>query len=270
MITHLLHEPAAPLGCFVENMWLVRGRQLGKMRQMLLPDGALSVMFNLGEPQRLCEPRAVERHAVFRASWVSGLQPKPIVIEQAGECHLVGIRFQPGGAFPLFRVSLAELTGRVVELEDIWGAEAERVREQLNDCREDAAKLRCLERRLERRLRPEAKPDDRVFFATQCLQAGGTGVGWIAEQVAWSHKHFVHEFTRRVGLAPKQYGRVQRLQRAIRRVAFQGDVDWADVALANGFYDQAHLINEFRDLAGMTPTEYAGRRSPYLGYLSVS
>ncbi len=94
--------PRAPVGHFVENMWLVRGRVPQPVRQMLLPDGAFVVIFNLGEPQKLCERADVQRHAVFRASWVSGQQPRPIVIEQGGAYHLAGIRFRPGGAFPLF------------------------------------------------------------------------------------------------------------------------------------------------------------------------
>jgi AraC-like DNA-binding protein len=267
---HRLHVPAAPVAHFVENLWLVRGRVPAPSRQMLLPDGAFVVIFNLGEPQRLCERADVRRHAVFRASWVSGQQPQPIVIEQAGAYHLVGIKFRPGGAFPLFRFSLAELTGRVVELEDIWGASAASVREQLGATRTDRALLACVERWLERRLREEAAPDGRIRFAASLLERGGTGVGRIAEEVNLSHRHFVQEFTRRVGLAPKHYGRVQRLQRTIHWIGHKLQVDWAQAAPANGFYDQAHLINEFRGLTGLTPKEYLARRSPYPGYLSVA
>ncbi len=267
---HLLRVPAAPVSHYVENLWLVRGRVPEPSRHMLLPDGAFVVIFNLGEPQRLCERADVRRQAVFRASWVSGQQPQPIVIEQAGACHLAGIKFRPGGACPLFRFSLAELTGRVVELEDIWGSAAAAVREQLGAVRSDRALLACLERWLARRLRDAAAPDARIRFAAALLQRGGTGVGRIAEEANLSHRHFVHEFTRQVGLAPKHYGRVQRLQRAIGWIGSRPQVDWAQAALANGFYDQAHLINEFRGLTGITPGEYLARRSPYPGYLNVA
>ena len=270
MISHLLHVPSAPVSFFVENMWLVRGRMPQTTRQVLLPDGAMAVMFNLGEPQRVCDRDDLRRHTVYRASWVSGQQPQPLVLQQAGQIHLAGIRFHPGGAWPLFRFSLAELTGRVLELEDIWGRDAARVREQLGDTRGDRALLACLERWLAFRLRDAPRPDARVSHAAARLQAGGTGVARIADEASWSHKHLVHEFTRRVGLAPKHYGRVQRLQRALRHIGFAPTVDWADVALTSGYYDQAHLINEFRELAGVTPSELLGRRLPYLGYLSVA
>ena len=270
MISHLLHVPAAPVSWFVENLWLVRAQLPQPWRQVLLPDGALVVIFNLGEPQRLCERSDVRRHRIFRGSWVSGQQPQSIVIEQAGACHLAGIRFRPGGARPLFRFSLEELTGRVVELEEIWGREAGLVREQLGESAGDRAVLRCLEGWLARRFRDGPRPDRRVQFAAALLQRGGSGVGRIAFEANMSHKHFVYEFTRQVGLAPKHFGRVQRLQRVIHRVGHAPAVHWAAEAQAAGCYDQAHLINEFRDLTGLTPSEYLVRRSPYLGYLNVA
>ncbi len=270
MITHRLHVPSAPVAWHVEHLWLVRGTIPVASRQMLLPDGALVVIFNLGEPQKLCDRGDVRRREVFHASWVSGQQPQPIVIEQAGSYHLLGIRFRPAGAAALFRFSLAEVTGRVVELEDIWGRAAARLREQLHAAPGDREALRCLEGWLARRLRDAAPPDRRVDFAAEQLRRGGVGVGRIAEVAGISAKHLVHEFTRRVGLTPKHFGRVQRLQRTIRHIGFRPAVEWAEVALANGFYDQSHLSNEFRALAGISPAEYLARRSPYLGYLGVA
>ncbi|HET7537020.1 MAG TPA: DUF6597 domain-containing transcriptional factor [Candidatus Didemnitutus sp.] len=270
MLVHRLHLPAAPVSRFVENMWLVRGRVPQPTRQMLLPDGAIVVIVNLGEPQRLCERADVRRHAVFKASWVSGQQPQPIVIEQSGSYHLAGIRFRPGGAFPLFRFSIAELTGRVIELEDIWGSDAAELRSRCDDAAGDLELLVCLERWLAARLRREAGPDRRISFAAEMLRRGGTGVGRLAEVANLSHKHFVHEFERRVGLAPKQFGRVQRLQRTIAAIGSSQHVNWPAVALASGFYDQAHLINEFQDLIGLAPTDYLARRSPHPGYLHVA
>lgn len=270
MITHLVHLPAAPLAERVEQLWLVRAVLPQPWRQMLLPDGAFVVIFNLGEPQKLCDRADVRRHSIFRASWVSGQQPRPIVIEQAGRCHLVGIRFRPGAAAALFRFSLAELTGRVLELEDLWGGEAASVRQQLGDLADDRAVLPRLEQLLARRLRDAAQPDARVTRAAELLRRGGSGVGAIAAHIGLSHKHLVHEFTRRVGLSPKYFGRVHRLQRAVAAIGHRPAVDWAGLAAATGYCDQAHLINEFRELAGLTPTAYLARRSPYVGYLNVA
>jgi AraC-like DNA-binding protein len=119
-------------------------------------------------------------------------------------------------------------------------------------------------------LKRETAPDPRIGFAARMLQRGGTGVGRLAEETNLSPKHFVHEFERQVGVTPKYFGRIQRLQRTIVLVGHRSRVDWPEVALDGGFYDQAHLINEFRRLIGLTPTEYLARRSLYPGYLNVA
>jgi Helix-turn-helix domain len=57
-------------------------------------------------------------------------------------------------------------------------------------------------------------------------------------------------FLRRVGLTPKRFARVQRLRRVVRSIQAETAVDWADLAAEHGYCDQAHLVDDFRDLAG--------------------
>lgn len=266
---HRLHFPRRPVSEFVEHMWLVRGTVPTAQRQMLLPDGAVVMLINLGDPQNLCERADVRRYSTFRESWISGQQPLPIVIEQVGFYHLIGIRFRPAGAYPLFRFSLSELTGRVVELEEIWGARIRQIRQQLGEKNNDKTLFTDLENWLEQLYRKE-QSDRRVRFVAENLQKGETGIGRLADMTGLSHKHLVYEFERRIGLKPKLFARIQRLQRTIGWIGVRKHVDWADAVSIGGFYDQAHLINEFRELIGLSPTEYLARRSPYQGYLNVA
>lgn len=72
-------------------------------------------------------------------------------------------------------------------------------------------------------------------------------------------KRFVRRFRDQVGLTPKRFSRVRRLQRVLRAVEQSGEVNWAETAAAHGYCDQAHLINDFRELTGITPTAYRAR-----------
>jgi methylphosphotriester-DNA--protein-cysteine methyltransferase len=69
-------------------------------------------------------------------------------------------------------------------------------------------------------------------------------------------------FREQVGLTPKLYCRLHRFQDVLRQIAVGAPVDWADLALAGGYCDQAHLANEFRDFSGISPSAYlASERS---------
>src|SRR5579859_3473145 len=76
-------------------------------------------------------------------------------------------------------------------------------------------------------------------------------------------------FTAQVGLGPKRFARVQRLQRVVRDLDGCSAVDWAGVAARYGYADQSHLVAEFGQLAGVTPTEYLRSRIDGPNHLSV-
>jgi AraC-like DNA-binding protein len=94
-------------------------------------------------------------------------------------------------------------------------------------------------------------------------------MGDIAEQIGISHKHLLREFDRCVGLNPKLFARLCAFQRVIRWVGQKSEVDWAQTAVTCGYYDQAHLIYEFRAFSGLTPASYLTKRGPFLNYLEL-
>ena len=94
-------------------------------------------------------------------------------------------------------------------------------------------------------------------------------IGQMADEIGISHKHLLREFDRCVGLTPKTFARVCAFQRAIQSVGHKAQVEWAETAARCGYYDQAHLIREFRVFSGLTPTNYLMKRGPFLNYLEV-
>ena len=95
------------------------------------------------------------------------------------------------------------------------------------------------------------RPDPAVTAAARALARGSrwvrcpTGSGCCLVTLR-------RRFAAQVGLTPKRFGRVQRLQRVVRRLDGRAQVDWAATAARHGYCDQAHLTDEFRDLVGVT------------------
>src|SRR5438874_8679673 len=97
--------------------------------------------------------------------------------------------------------------------------------------------------------------DPAVAYAHSVLESGAS-VAEASSRVGLLPKTFVRRFREQVGLAPKQLSRVRRLQRILASIHRPADVDWCQVAAQHGYTDQAHLIHDFRDLTGVTPTAY--------------
>jgi AraC-like DNA-binding protein len=273
MLFNLRHVPGPPLSRYIENLWLVEGTLAARWRNMIFPDGAMELILNLGDAQKLCDLRDPGLRTNFRRSWISGERSEPIIIEEAGRIHLVGVRFKPGGAYPFFRFPISELTGRVVELGAIWGGAIEPLREQLAGAPNPRVLFARLETWLRQRLsNNHAESNGAIAFAVEQIQRGGgqARISGITETIGISHKHLVREFELRVGLTPKLLSRVCAFQAAISWIGFKDKVNWADVAVACGYYDQAHFIHEFRAFTGMTPAAYLNRRGPFLNYIDIT
>jgi methylphosphotriester-DNA--protein-cysteine methyltransferase len=91
----------------------------------------------------------------------------------------------------------------------------------------------------------------------------------MTDEVGLSPKRFISIFRDQVGLTPKLYGRVRRFQTVIERVHGAADVDWADVALSAGYYDQAHFSHDFRGFTGLTPTAYLAKQGEFMNHVPM-
>jgi AraC-like DNA-binding protein len=272
VLTHRIRPVSrGPLAPHVEHLWMARGYLPARWRNMILPDGAMELIINLGDAQQLCARDDSAKHTIFRHSWISGERTAPIVIDEIGTVYLVGVRLRAGGAWPFLGIPLREFTDQVVELDAIFGREINDLREQLVEAPDDDSRFHLLESWLVQRARSRTQPTRSVSCALRMIHGGldAVRIGKIADTIGISHKHLLREFDRCVGLTPKLFARLCAFQRVIRCVGQKTNVDWAGTAAFCGYHDQAHLIHEFRAFSGLTPANYLARRGPFLNYLEL-
>jgi len=133
------------------------------------------------------------------------------------------------------------------------------LRERLLEAASPGEALAVMEAFLIGQMVDDACPDPAVIAAARAL-ARGSGVGEVAERLGLLPRTLQRRFAAHVGLSPKRFGRVQRLQRVVRGLDGWAQVDWAATAARHGYCDQAHLADEFRDLADVTPAGYLRSR----------
>ncbi|MEQ8786473.1 MAG: helix-turn-helix domain-containing protein [Pirellulaceae bacterium] len=261
-----------PLNRFVDCLWHSEGYSPAHDLERALPTGTVEMVFRLEQP----ELRIVDDDGAplgrFGDAVVSGTHSRYFVLETRQQSSVMGVHFRPGGAAPLLGLPLSELTDRHVGLADLWGRTARLWREQLLAARAPQARFDVLERLLLRRLAPpsteSAVVDDALarFTAAPSLAR----VRDVCAASGLSAKRFIRRFHDRVGLTPKLYCRVQRFQAVVDQAANRRGVDWARVALDCGYYDQSHLIRDFREFSGVTPAEYRPVEPDRKNHLAVS
>ena len=171
-----------------------------------------------------------------------------------GVVRAATIRFKPGWLPSLFGVAANELTDRIVALGDLLGAD---VTADLVEAQSTHDLLGTLSRAIAARTTRESASARLARRAIQMFEAGETRVDIVAQQLGVTARHLHRAFVDSVGLSPKQFARGVRLQRAIGETARSRD--WGVIARHAGYYDQPHLIADFRELVGLTPTAYLAR-----------
>ena len=244
------HVPTGPLADFVALFWYWRGHDAPRSTERILPMGTMELVIELG---------------AARESWggISGPHSEAFLIERTEHDELLGVHFNPAGAFPFLGCSAGELHNRYVQLGDLWGdSQADRLLSLLHEAPTVAGKFHVLEQWL---LRIAARPLARhaaVAYALTAFQreTALSSVGKAAAAANLSQRRFIEVFRDEVGLTPKLYCRIRRFQRILARIAHADEVDWLDVALSCGYFDQSHFIHDFREFTGLRPTQYMDLR----------
>ena len=185
--------------------------------------------------------------------YVVGAMTRARSVQPVRNTHYIGVRFRPGGLSGLLHCPLDELTDQRIpttcfpELADLY---------RVSEDPDPQTCIADLDRSLQLLLL-KARPDPRIVHATGLLEHHpDVSVSSLAEELGLSRQHLRRLFLRHCGLTVKQYARIHRLQ-SLKDTIERGEImSWSDLALDCGYYDQAHMINEFRTFAGVTPKHY--------------
>jgi AraC-like DNA-binding protein len=268
-----LYQPPPPLGHFVELLWLYEGFRPAHPRERLLPTGTVEIVFDLREDRILTYgQRDVGRPSTLSGSVVCGAHSEFFIIDTASQDAVMGVHFRPGGAYPFLGLPNGELHNRHLDLAEFWGRQrVSELRERVLAASEPQAKLDVLERALLEAARGRFYRYPAVNFALQafhCMPARQT-VRDIIERTGFSPRRFIDLFEKEVGLTPKLFCRVQRFQRVLRKIQHAAAIDWADLALTCGYYDQAHFIHDFRAFSGINPSTYLAAHTAHLNHVPL-
>jgi AraC-like DNA-binding protein len=261
-VKYLSIAPTPPLAEFIERFWYSSDAPVHQ-KVRIVPSGTIELVFNLDEDELGFYD--TEQHGScknFSGAIFSGAHARPLFVDTREQ--VMGVHFKPGGAFRFLGVPVSELADAHVDLEVLWGRSD--LREQLCAAANPARRFRVLERALVARLENTLEEHRAVRGALDIFRrdAGEARTRDLAAHLGLSQRHFIKVFSNQVGITPKQFGRVQRFQRALDLMRTSSTPNWADIVVACGYFDQSHLIHDFQTFLGLTPTEFHRQRSERL------
>jgi len=254
--------PAPPLDRFVDDVYCMAG--VPRHRRLSVPPMPSAHLFvNLAGPVRVRDSDAGVPSAVFTDGWFMGVWTRRYVIEFSSAVLVAGVHFKPWGMAGFVGLSSADFRDRWVPADAVWGRTWDRARDRIAEAATTTDMLDTLEDELRRRLvSVPPRGLELVQHTAGRLAAtwGGIPVSALTDGAGVSGNHLAAQFKSHLGVTPKHVARIYRFARLILSVEGRGPVDWAALAHASGYYDQAHMSREFKDFTGYSPTDYLALR----------
>lgn len=225
-----------------------------------MPASVLTVIITIGESIEVPVSSHPDQAGGRWDMLASGLTVNPATIAHNGFQHGVQLGLTPLGCRALFGIPAAALGSWIVDLADVLGPRAKELRERLESAPTWPQRFAVIDEILLRQVDP-VHWDPELTHAWRLLSGPDPAVrvGAVAEEIGWSRRHLGQRFQAEFGITPKDAARIARFERSHRMLRNPVVPVLAEVAAVAGYYDQAHMAREWRELAGMPPSVWFER-----------
>jgi AraC-like DNA-binding protein len=252
------YAPDPRLAGFVRCYWIFeahRERADGGTAndETVVPDGHPELIFHFGAPfAEVLDPLHDDGLRVQPAALFAGQLTRPLRLRPSGPPGTLGVRFHPWGARWLSRMPMAETTDRWLALDATEYGWLAGVDDAVRDARDDRARVAAIEARLLARLAAvPAAVDRQVLALARDWRAAGSRV-----RHSVGSRQLERRFNDAIGVPPKVFHSIARFRALFDALSASPRPAWLDAAIASGYFDQSHMIRDFRRFAGAPPTAF--------------
>jgi len=251
-------SPSSELKAYVKQYWgLENVMDRGDHHdQRIVPTGLLELTFYFADRPRSMDPK----REILDNTLISGQQNRAYDLQVSGTLNMFSITFQPQGAMMFFDLPLVELCDQTIPLKYLDQEWSDRVENDLFDAKGFQARIAIIEKALWKLLMKNHKILDtaRINGSIQLINQsrGLIDINMLASRACLSRKQFERTFTACVGISPKRFLRIVRFQHVLLLKQHNMGSSFTELAYQCGYYDQSHMIHDFKALSGLSPREY--------------
>lgn len=262
--------PSPALAPYIRHYWLLETDSIARSTERIIPCGNIQMLFYRGNPVSLSsrqDTRRLDSQSVLCGQFVGFSD-----LSYTGNIKILAVVFDTYAANAFFRMPVSEFCDWKVTADEAGDRELLELEDRLLYEADDRNCIRLVEQFLLRRLNPLKSYNlerMRSVVSTIDREKGEIRVSDLASSVFLSTKQFQRVFTGHIGISPKDFLRIVRFQHALYMLQSVPGMTFSRLACECGFYDQPHLISEFKIFSGYTPKEYLSLCAPYSDYFST-
>lgn len=238
------------IACYWESNRENNYDTINSQPKKVVPDGCVDIIFD-----------ANGLNAGFKGEIV-GAMDKVLILSQDGNVRNFGVRFFPGCAHMFIKIPLIEIKNSSTSLTSIWNKEAEIIESLISDSKSTLERINIIEDYLKKILYDNSLVNFHLLnVLTRIYESkGNIRLKNIAAREIISQRQIHRNFVNWIGLNPKSFIKVIRLQNIYNKALRYNYINILDIALSNGYYDQAHFIKDFKKFYGDTPSKIFGHK----------
>ena len=252
MLTTQSATPDAVLQPFVQ-CYVQRASKSGEVIEPVFPRAGTMLIFQFAAIYEVKEYETEQHRRSWAATVIGPIAARRTRLILRDHVHSLDVLFRPLGMYRLFGVPISPLTGGGAEGHAVFGPQVSSLYQRLGNAQSFADQVNLLDRFFLHRLQ-QTRPLDPTARAIHRLASGRCNVGDAARMTGISERQFGRRSLEWAGISPKALARISRFQRAIHEYRSRHE-GWTDIAYKVGYYDQMHMVRDFHDLGGGTPTQ---------------
>ena len=266
-----IYKPTEKLRQYIHFYWIMEFENTPKFGmdcQRVIPNGFVEIMFHYGDKLKTVKNDVVDNQPL---TVISGQKTDFFDILQTGKTGFVAVLLKPHAAKMFFDVPIQELTNKSIDIESLIKREANNILEQIAEKKLNSQKIEIIENFLLKKLNNKHLLNFKRISESVNLITNNCGlvkVSDLANSACWSEKQFYRVFLDFVGISPKQFLKIVRLQNALYQIQNNFAHNLTDLAYICGYFDQAHFVNDFKALTGFTPKKCMEQNDIFSDYFA--
>lgn len=255
--------PSPLLSEYIKYYWILKTDGTDKIIQTI-PSGCIHLVFHRGDDLHFLNGEIQARN--FMRGQLSGHGE----LISHGCINMIAIIFHPLGLTPFISLPLTEAHNQYIDIEYIGEKSLTTLKDWICSEEDPLSCIEIIEKYLINKLNDFHDYNyNRILSTIQLIEGHiGLDVTILANTACLGYRHFKREFSKYIGMSPKEYLKIIRFQRALYTLQKNSKIDLGELAYLCGFYDNSHLNKDFQSLSGCSPTDYLSSRKPHSTFFS--